>query len=54
MYYNRRITKFQIFIVSVLGFMGGIYIWKPLLEEHAKKQRELALSEANAVSVESS
>lgn len=38
---SKRITKGQIAFVTVIGSLGGIYIWKPALEEEARRLKEL-------------
>lgn len=41
-----RITKAQVAFVTVLGALGSIYVWRPALEEHAKKLEELEASKS--------
>lgn len=36
----RRVTLPQMVFVTVLGFFGGLYIWKPLIVEWTKEQRK--------------
>ena len=39
----------NVFIVCAVGVLGGIYVWKPLIDAEAKKEklkREAALSES--------
>lgn len=38
-----RITRWQVALVTIMGTLGGVYIWKPALEEHAKKVKEESL-----------
>lgn len=41
-YKPRGITRGQFVLVTVLGFFGGIYIWKPLLDTHfPRKKKEI-------------
>jgi hypothetical protein len=38
----------QLALVTVVGVLGGIYIWRPLIAEHLKKQQEEKKKEAEA------
>lgn len=38
------ITRGQIILVSVIGVLGGVYIWKPLFADFFKEQNKLAES----------
>lgn len=42
-YRPRGITNGQIVLVTVLGVIGGIYIWKPLFEENFPRQKRKPL-----------
>lgn len=49
-YKPRGVTKGQVVLVTILGFFGGVYIWKPLLDEYLpRKKRAEALPIAEKV-----
>jgi hypothetical protein len=41
---SRRIPFTQLFLVTVLGVVGGVYIWKPVFESFAVRRYEKAIS----------
>lgn len=42
-YKPRGITNGQIVLVTILGVIGGIYIWKPLFEEHFPRKKRIQI-----------
>lgn len=32
------LSTIQLMVVTVIGFAGGVYIWKPLLQSYRKDQ----------------
>ena len=38
MRFGRRIPKLHIFVAGFVGVFGGIYIWKPIIEESIAEQ----------------
>lgn len=36
-----KIPTIQIVLTSILGAIGGVYVWKPLYDEEFKKQEAL-------------
>jgi len=46
---RRGISKAQIVIVSIIGVIGGIYIWKPVFESPTVKPQQTISSETEGV-----
>jgi len=37
---RRGLSRFQILFCAIIGGLGGVYIWRPILLERIKKQQE--------------
>lgn len=44
----RGISLVQLMVVSVVGLVGGIYIWKPLFQELRRQKNEESSSSPTA------
>lgn len=48
-YKPRGVTRGQIILASILGVFGGVYIWRPLFEEHFPRLKRIPESKETTV-----